>query len=402
MDKIELNVFGCGANQGEMEALGVELGLSQIPSQNPQAVALHLCTVKGDTEALTEIRKAQARAPQAQLHLSGCVTPELKLAAQQIAPNALFHSDMNSLRSALLPLSSTDTPTQGKLARAITLSSGCMDRCAYCSTVRVKGKNKSRPPEEILAEIRQAIAAGAQEIRLSGQDTACYGFDLGTNLPALCRSILALPGTFMLRLGMGNPRHLAGMEEEYAEILHHPKCYRFLHLPFQSGADITLKWMRRRHTREYGLELVQKLRGFVPDLSLSTDMIVGHPGESDEAFEQSMDFIQQIQPHFCNITRFVPREKTLAARLPAPTTQITKERSRQMSALYRSLATELHARHLDEIHTVHALELDPKTGLYLGRTSTYLKIGLKSPQPSLQSQAKITDSLTFGLSGTWI
>lgn len=416
MTKIAIRVQGCGANQGEAAALSGkirQMGLDlATPEQEADAYMLHACTVKGDEDPLNEAKQSLLKFPDRPIVISGCVTPELRTKLENLSPNVqvtknwddsaqwaieTFKPQMGTILTGERQLDLSDE--LGRIG-TVTISSGCLDRCAFCSTVRVKGKLQSISPDQIFAEVAALVRRGAMEIRLAGQDTACYGFDIGTNLPALLRRLVALPGDFRIRLGMGNPRHIIGMEEEFAELLHHPKVYQFLHLPVQAGSDQTLAAMKRGHSQGDFAQLWQRLKMMVPELTLSTDIIVGHPGEEDRDFQQTLDLVREIRPHFCNITRFVPRAKTVAATLKAPASNIAKERSKALSEVYRQIATELHASWIGKEVSASPLELGPKEGQWCGRTQHYLKVVASGELPStLAQKLLITDHSNFGLFG---
>lgn len=414
LPKIEVKVQGCGANQGEAAALSGQLrqmGLDiALEGEKSQVLMLHACTVKGDEDPLNETLAALRADPDKKVVVSGCVTPELKLRLEALGEQVIVGKDWDdsakwasqSFGLSPLPAGPRALDTNDKLGRigTVTISSGCLDRCAFCSTVRVKGKLQSLPPEQIIAEVSKLVESGAQEIRLAGQDTACYGFDLGSNLVELVQKLVAIPGDFKLRLGMGNPRHLKGFEEAMAELLHHPKVYQFLHLPVQAGSDRTLEAMKRGHRNSDFLELWEKLILMVPELVLSTDLIVGHPGEEDEDFAQTLELVKLIKPYFCNITRFVPRAKTLAATLKAPSGAKSKERSRALTELYRNMVGDLHQAWVGKIVEAYALEEGPKVGQWTGRTQNYLKIVGEGPLPGPGShKILVTKHTNFGLFG---
>lgn len=413
MSKLFVKVQGCGANQGEAAALSGQLknwGF-ELNESDADAFLLHACTVKGDEDPIIEAKESLSKYPNRPIVISGCVTPELKTKLESMSPQITVTKEWNDSREWVrqqFNIQSAHTDQDrlilpndeiGRIG-TVTISSGCLDRCAFCSTVRVKGKLKSIPPEQIIREVKKLVFAGAQEIRLAGQDTACYGFDLNTTLPQLVQQLVAIPGDFKIRLGMGNPRHLRGMETEIAELLHHPKVYQFLHLPIQAGSDHTLEEMKRGHRTLDFLETWRKLKDMVPDFCLSTDIIVAHPGESDTDFEQTLSIIKEIQPYFCNITRFVPRSKTPAANLPQIPHKIAKDRSKILSDLYKEIALKLHTQWLHKKVDLLALELGPKENQWTGRTQQYLKIVGDGNIPPLGTHSyEVLKTSNFGLFG---
>ena len=139
---------------------------------------------------------------------------------------------------------------------------------------------------------------------MTAQDTACYGWDVGTNLQTLIRSMLEVDGEYRVRIGMMNPNNLMRIWEGLIETFDDRRMYRFLHIPVQSGSNSILKAMRRRYTVEDFMSLVDDVRSACPDVSIATDIICGFPGETDEDHEMSMQLIRDLRADTVNITRF--------------------------------------------------------------------------------------------------
>ena len=167
-----------------------------------------------------------------------------------------------------------------------------------------------------MQQIKTAVNQGIKEIWLTSQDTAVYGLDIGCTLPILLQKILALDGTFMVRLGMGNPDHFKLYINELAEIFRHPKMFKFLHIPIQAGNNAVLNAMKRNYTKEEFFEIVQKLRKKISEITIATDIICGFPYETDEQFNETLDVVKQLQFDVINISRYSARPKTLAAAFP--------------------------------------------------------------------------------------
>ncbi|HOG68090.1 MAG TPA: tRNA (N(6)-L-threonylcarbamoyladenosine(37)-C(2))-methylthiotransferase, partial [Fibrobacteraceae bacterium] len=265
----------------------------------------------------------------------------------------------------------------------VNISQGCLNACAFCSTHLVKGIHRSIPVEQIIEEVRFLVSDGAKEILLTGQDTSCYGFDFGTNLAALVRQILEkVPGHYYLRLGMGNPRHLKNYLDELLEVYQDDRIYKFIHLPIQSGSDSVLKKMRRQNSVADYLNLVEKFKNKFSKLTLSTDIIVGFPGETDDDFNSTVKLIEETRPSLCNITRFVARPGTPAFEMsPKVLKSIQSERSAALSAIFQKIALENNQEWIDWEGEVLIEKEGFRKGTSIGRNFAYRPVALKGSFP---------------------
>ncbi len=195
---------------------------------------------------------------------------------------------------------------------------GCNNFCSYCVVPYVRGRERSRAPEDVLAEARQLVAEGYKEITLLGQNVNSYGKGEahGVDFPALLRQINAIEGDFLIRFMTSHPKDAT--HELFDTIARCEKVSRHFHLPFQSGSNQVLKMMNRGYTREQYLELIEYARKAVPGIAFTSDVIVGFPGETREDFEQTLDLIKQV--NFVSLFTFIfsPREGTPAAVMPDP------------------------------------------------------------------------------------
>jgi threonylcarbamoyladenosine tRNA methylthiotransferase CDKAL1 len=179
---------------------------------------------------------------------------------------------------------------------------------------------------------------GITEIWLTSEDTGAYGRDIGTDLPTLLKQVVAVlqeayekeGKECMLRVGMTNPPYILADLEPIAQILNHPRVYKFLHVPVQSASDRVLDDMRRQYTKAEFLHVVNYLREHVPNITIATDIICGFPTETDEDHEESVQLVQQLRFPILHISQFYPRPGTPAARMNTRVpTQIVKARSRK-------------------------------------------------------------------------
>jgi MiaB-like tRNA modifying enzyme len=323
-------------------------------------VVLNICTVKGDKNALDEIKAVKKQHPDKKIAIAGCITPSIVQPIKLIDPNAILVNTHHIDSISTLVSTKTDALTYAKPIKLLTprvrsnpvvgivpISSGCLDACAFCSTRLVKGVLFSFPPEVIVKEVEKCVADGCKEIWITGQDTCCYGFDRGTNLAKLLRQVVEVPGDFKVRVGMGNPRHVPKYLTELVEIMKHPKIFKFLHIPVQAGNNEVLKAMRRGHTVQTFVDIVNAVRKEIPEMTISTDIIVGYPTETEGQFKDTLKLVEQIKPDTINIARFSPRPGTAAATMEGQVHgNVMKERSRQLTDVYRKVSLERNQKWL--------------------------------------------------------
>jgi len=209
----------------------------------------------------------------------------------------------------------------------VTIIEGCNEFCAFCVVPYTRGKERMRPVVEIVADARLAAETGAKEIQLLGQIVNHYQApdEPSCDFAALLERLNEIPGLERIRFASPHPRHVTSRMIEAMRTL--PKICRHLHLPAQSGSTEILKAMRRRHTREEYLELTLRLREAMPDIALSTDIIVGFPGETAEDFEQTLSLAEKVRYHSMFSFKYSPRPNTLALkRMPDDVAEDEKTR----------------------------------------------------------------------------
>ncbi len=226
----------------------------------------------------------------------------------------------------------------------VTVSEGCNEHCAFCVVPYTRGHERMRARREIVEEVRQAAAAGHAEVHLLGQIVNQYQApdDPRCDFAGLLEAVHDVPGVRRVRFASPHPRHVT--PRMIAAMRDLPNVCRHLHLPVQSGATRVLGAMRRRHSREEYLDLVDRLRDAIPNLALSTDMIVGFPGETGEDFDATLSLVERVRYHSMFSYKFSPRPNTLAdRRMPDDVSEADKTgRIVSLQALQRSIQIELH------------------------------------------------------------
>ncbi|MDR1359674.1 MAG: tRNA (N6-isopentenyl adenosine(37)-C2)-methylthiotransferase MiaB [Deltaproteobacteria bacterium] len=345
-----LQSFGCQMNAGDSAWLARSLrgmGLVQGGFEHASLHILNTCSVrdKAEQKVYTELGRI-AHLGKVREHLTVCVGGCLARQAGEalfrrfsqirllfgpdglaVAPEAISRLlEEPSLRLNLLAFSDqyeerADVRPEGAAAAFVNIMQGCDNFCAYCIVPRVRGRQKSRKPEAVLAECRSLLAAGTREITLLGQNVNSYGLDGGGSLPAagapfarLLREVAALPGLARLRFVTSHPKDIS--EEVIAAFGELKVLCPRLHLPLQSGSDRILQLMGRRYDAARYLEIVDGLKRARPDILLSTDIITGFPGETEEDFAATMDLLRRV--NFAASFSFVysDRPGTRAALMP--------------------------------------------------------------------------------------
>ena len=244
---------------------------------------------------------------------------------------------------------------RGDRVRAyVTIIEGCNDFCAFCVVPYTRGHERMRTKAEILAEVREAAASGRREVQLLGQIVNHYQApdDAACDFAALLEAVHEVPGVDRIRFASPHPRHTS--DRLIAAVRDLPRVCKHLHLPVQSGSSRVLAMMRRRHGREEYLDLVARIRAAIPNVQLSTDMIVGFPGETPGDFDETLSLTAQVGYHSMFSFKYSERPNTLAARRMADDVS-DEEKTRRIVALQqvqRGIQTALHERSVGQTQVV--------------------------------------------------
>ena len=346
--KAFVEAYGCTLNFGEsreIEDLLVDKGweISKDPTDSDLAV-LVTCVVIDTTErAMLKRIKELSAAPR--LIVTGCMATACREKAKLACPRADFVAPGDMESFARLVESCDSKLSARKNAREsysiVPIASGCRGSCSYCITRLARGELKSRSPSAIVDAVKRAAASGPREVQLTAQDTAAYGIDIGTGLPSLVKSICDIQLDFRLRIGMMNPKSVLPIVDEIAEMYLERRVFKFLHLPLQSASDRLLEHMERGYSiRDFG-RIVETVRAKTPSLTLSTDLIVGYPGESEADHRENLAIISEVKPDVVNVTRFSSRPGTKAAEAKGQVVGWkAKDRSREITELRFKVSLE--------------------------------------------------------------
>lgn len=283
----------------------------------------------------------------------------------------------------------------------VSVMYGCNNFCSYCIVPYVRGRERSRQPEEILRECEGLIAEGYREITLLGQNVNSYGKDLGlgVDFADLMAQIAALPGEFRLRFMTSHPKDAS--RKLFDTIAANDKICKHFHLPFQSGNDRVLQAMNRRYTAAQYLQLVDYGRSLMPDLVLTSDVIVGFPGETEAEFEDTLRLIERVRYDALFTFIFSPRGGTPAATMPDPFSKAEKSaRFQRLCALQDKISEEKHRAYVGK--TLRVLIDGQEDGVLTARTDGGRLVRLEGDSSEIGSfrDVEITGCTTWSLTGT--
>lgn len=391
--RVYLTALGCKLNQSEVESWARRLAALGCEVVESPADA-DLCIVNTCTVTHVAARKSRQRVrrcthanPQAQVVVTGCFAEINPAEAAQLPGVSLVLGTAGKERlvenvGEWLGLSRTEiragiqrVPTIHTRA-FVKIQDGCDNACTYCIVRVARGRQRSRPMRAILDEILEREAEGYQEIVLTGVHIGAYGRERGETLADLVRAILAHTQFPRLRLSSIEPWDLAS---DLIGLWENPRLCRHLHLPLQSGFDATLERMNRRYTTAQYRDLIRSARAAIPDLAVTTDVIVGFPGESEQEFATSAEFAASMDFARIHVFPFSARPGTVAAAMPDQVSPQTKKaRVEHMCATAMQSARKFQCRFIGR--TMDVLWENRKAGQWNGLTDNYIRVWVKSSQ----------------------
>ena len=427
-----VETYGCQQNEADSErirGLLIESGYAITDTaEGADVVVMNTCAIRehaeqrvfGNLGALTHTKR---RHPRQKIFLCGC------MAGQQIVSDRIKHSYhhvdgvfsthhlwqfpqilhrvlMTGKRTFFIEdeagsiAEGLPQHRQQTLKAWVSIMYGCNNFCTYCIVPYVRGRERSRKPEDILAECRELIASGTKEITLLGQNVNSYGKDLecGMDFADLLEAICQIEGEFLVRFMTSHPRDAS--EKLFDTMARNPKIAKQLHLPFQSGSSRVLKAMNRHYDREKYLKAVNYAKSVMPDLVLTSDVIVGFPGESEEEFEETISLIEEVRYDALFTFIFSPRHGTPAASMEDPTPKEEKNRRfDKLCAVQNRISEEIHAEYIGK--TFRCLVDGQDKDLLTARTEggRLVRFAGDAALIGTYQNLTITNSTTWSLSG---
>ena len=400
--------LGCKVNQYESEAISErmeELGFDILPhSEKCDVYIINTCTVtaESDRKARQFIRRAIKTNPDAFVLVTGCMAQSRGEQAASIAGVDYICGSSNKMSCADKALefvkngkknsspeinipdlkkSSFESMTIKKFERTrayLKIEDGCENRCSYCAIPDARGPVRSKSPEEVLCEVRRLTENGCREIVITGIETASYGRDLkNITIADLLLEIDKIEGIGRVRIGSIDP---SVMTADFVDKISRVRCLApHFHLSMQSGSDRILGLMRRKYNRKMALESIARLRTAIKDVMLTTDFIVGFPGETDEDFQLTMDFARQADFLDMHVFAYSKRSGTPAAAMPMQTPEaIKKERSAALIALGKELTEKNLALFSSKNKETEVLFETFEDGRAYGHTASFVPVCAES------------------------
>jgi len=333
MAKIFVEAYGCSASFADSEMIsGLILNGGHTLVDNSSKSDLNIvvtCSVKDATanKMIHRIKSLKSKP----LVVAGCFPKAEKSTVEKFSENAsllgpnslgmtlqVINSTLNGKKQVALEdsdLSKIGLPKVrlNPVVGIVEIASGCMSECTFCQTKLSKGDLSSYRLGDIVRQVETEIKDGCKEIWLTSTDNGCYGFDIGTDLPSLVNAVAEIPDDFMIRVGMMNPMYMPRIKEDLVESFDNDKVFKFLHIPVQSGSDKVLHDMKRGHTVGTFREIAKKVKQRFGNFTISTDIIVGFPSETEEDFQKTVNLLDEIRPDVVNLSKYSARPGTDAA-----------------------------------------------------------------------------------------
>lgn len=435
--KAYVRSFGCQLNisDGEkIKGLLKNAGYSFTEDENEaDLIILNTCAVRENAEdrvfgIVGSMKKLKEQKPSLIIGISGCMTaqehiaerikksyPQVDIVVGTSALNSLPKLLADCIRGQKFGMDiaeyadfsqAVEQVRESKFRASVPIMFGCNNFCTYCIVPYVRGRERSRKQEDIIAEVRELVQSGYKEIMLLGQNVNSYGNDFGETeaFPRLLRELDKIEGDFIIRFMSSHPKDAT--RELIDAIFDCKKVAKHLHLPLQSGSSNVLERMNRRYTAEKYLEIVDYIREKDENFSLTTDIIVGFPNESDEEFEATLDMMKRVK--YDNIYSFIysRRTGTKAAEMEDLTPEDVKgKRMRRLLEVQREISTEHYKRFIGKKMRVLADDVSKKKkGCISGKSEEFIIVEFEGDESLIGQFAdvEITDAMNWAVFGKLI
>ncbi|MCE4617448.1 MAG: tRNA (N(6)-L-threonylcarbamoyladenosine(37)-C(2))-methylthiotransferase [Desulfurococcales archaeon] len=408
--RVYIETYGCALNRHDTLTMVHYLGkANHVLVKEPggaDAIIVNTCAVRLETEKkiikrLDEIKRI---AGNKLLVIAGCLAAARPYLLAKQYPGSVLVSPQNvhlinsalenrqHLLSGIKDRSVLPAIKEGEFVATLAVAEGCLSDCSFCITKIARRRVSSVKPRVVVESVKKLVSAGVKEIRLTAQDLGVYGVDLPgqPSLADLLRMILdKVKGDYMIRVGMASPEKVAEFLDDLIEIYQDPRVYKFFHLPVQSGDDRVLRLMNRKYTVDEYISLVKEIRKKVRRSFIATDIIVGHPGEDDEAFENTLRLVRELRFERVHIARYSFRPRTRAGKMKQIPEPVKKKRSSILSDLVRNIGEDRNSRYVGQTIRARPLEKSFKGGWITARMIDYTPV-------------VIPERLVNGLMGRWL
>ena len=397
---VAIETHGCKLNQADSDVLArqfISAGYDVVPlGAGPDIYVLNSCTVThvADAKARQALRAARRRNPSLTVVATGCYAQRAPDRLRQVEGVDLVLGNFEKSRIVEAVLQARGVTTvscaQGKegvirpesLGRTramVKIQEGCNQVCAYCIVPKVRGRERSIPPEELVRQVCQRIGEGYKEVVLTGTQLGSYGFDLpgSGGLKTLIETVLSRTDIERLRVSSLQPQEVT---QELLELWKDPRLCPHFHMPLQSGSNAVLARMRRRYSANEYRETVQRIYEAVPHAAVTADVLVGFPGETEEDHRSTLSLCESVNFLGMHVFPYSVRPGTGAAHMDSPVDPVVKrKRKDEMLALARDKTSAFRRASLGHVRPV-LWERELESGVYLGLTDNYLKVKVHSPE----------------------
>jgi len=408
---LEIVTFGCRLNTYESEVMRREATSAGLGELKDGAVIFNTCAVTAEAvrQAKQSIRKARRENPNARIIVTGCAAQtepasfadmdevdlvlgnEEKLKAHNyralpdFGVNDFEKARVNDIFSVRETASHMVDAIEGRARAFVQVQNGCDHRCTFCIIPYGRGNSRSVPMGAVVEQVKRLAGNGYAEVVLSGVDLTSYGADLpgAPRLGRLVRTILR-QAPEVRRLRLSSIDSIEADAELMEAIATESRLMPHLHLSLQSGDDMILKRMKRRHSREDSIQFCQEARAIRPDIVFGADIIAGFPTETEAMFQDSLEIVEQCGLTHLHVFPYSPREGTPAARMP----QVRREIVKQRAARLRTAGEQAYARHLDSLAGTRQWVLVEREGL--GRTEGFTLTSIDAGKPGEIVEAIVT------------
>ena len=360
MAKIWVEAYGCSASFSDSEMIsGLIVNGGHTLADSSEESDLNVivtCSVKDATAAKMVHRIKESNSKP--LVVAGCLPKAEQHTVEKFAENASLlgpnsiGKTLQVIKSTLdgqkiIALEDTDITKIGlpkiRLNSAIgivEIASGCMSECTFCQTKLSKGDLKSYRIGDVVRQVKTEISDGCNEVWLTSTDNGCYGLDIGADLPELVNAVSEIDNKFFIRVGMMNPMYMPKIRDGLLKSFESTKVFKFLHVPVQSGSNKVLNDMKRGHTEQTFRDVTNKFRDKFEKFTISTDVIVGFPTETEEDFEATLKLLKETKPDIVNLSRYSQRPGTYAAEMRQIDVTEVKRRSKTAYELINEISEE--------------------------------------------------------------
>ncbi len=418
MAKIWVEAYGCSASFSDSEMIsGLIVNGGHTLADSSEESDLNLivtCSVKDATAAKMVHRIKESNSKP--LVVAGCLPKAEQQTVEKFAENASLlgpnsiGKTLQVIKSTLdgqkmIALDDTDITKIGlpkiRLNTAIgivEIASGCMSECTFCQTKLSKGDLKSYRIGDIVRQVKTEISDGCNEVWLTSTDNGCYGLDIGSDLPELVNAVSEIDKQFFIRVGMMNPMYMPKIRDGLLKSFESNKVFKFLHVPVQSGSNKVLNDMKRGHTEKTFRDITNEFRKKFERFTISTDVIVGFPTETEEDFEDTLNLLENTKPDIVNLSKYSQRPGTSAAEMKQIDVTEVKRRSKITYELINRISEKNNKNWIGwEGQVIFDEEHEDQIR---GRNFAYKPIFVKEkPKIGQISTVKIIDATTHSLIG---